>query len=65
MCVTLSQLQDLNYGNLAVIELIIDLATLQAIDFGKPSEAMEMALQVKKKYPLRKHRNKLKVPIFI
>ena len=56
MCATLSQLQDLNYGN--VIELIIDLATLQAIDFGKPWEAMEMALQVKKKYPLRKHRNK-------
>ena len=58
VCITLSRPQNFNYGYLAVIELIIDLATLQAIDLGKPWEAMEMALQVKKNYPLRKHRNK-------
>ena len=29
------------------IELLIDLATLQAIDLGKPMEAMEIVLQVK------------------
>ena len=34
------------YEELFIIALIIDLATLQAIDLGKPIEAMEIALQV-------------------
>ncbi len=51
MCDTLSKLQERSIGSkydeLFIIELIIDLATLQAIDLGKPLEAMEIALQVK------------------
>ena len=52
MCDTLSQLQGRSigyekYNELFIIALIIDLATLQAIDLGKPMEAMEIALQVK------------------
>ena len=50
MCHTLSGLQGSErwYNEeLSIMELIIDLATLQAIDLGKPWEAMEMALQVK------------------
>ena len=50
MCHTLSGLRGserLLNKELSIIELIIDLATLQAIDLGKPWEAMEIALQVK------------------
>ena len=49
MCHTLSGLRGserLYNEELSIIELIIDLATLQAIDLGKPMEAMEIALQV-------------------
>ena len=48
MCDTLTKIQTNELNNEIILTvLMIDIATLEAIDLGKPWEAMELAMQVR------------------